>query len=185
MVVIVEGGRGTGKTTLCEAIHGLTGWCVYRPFRKRGSHTPGAHDPRLEALKINTNSYIEDIYAADVFAAIRPVGVILDRSLPSALAYNARLDGWKAEMLADIWSERMAEAGKAILLHLELPSEMVQQRLELDMRSADVNLDWERERIAGAIQLCKIQSVKLDSSQHPDRVLASAMGAIGVCCGVY
>lgn len=110
---------GAGKTALANALSRYTAWPVYRAFRAAGDgHQPGA-DARVKMLKnigLPVNSWQEDMFIADMAAACRP-NLILDRSLPSALTWNAAAFTLRESTAAlDLWAERIGTAGAVLVL---------------------------------------------------------------------
>lgn len=118
MIVVLEGASGSGKSTLMKELVARTAWPVYRAFRSNeNDHAPGA---ALKALGIPVNTWMEDLYAADLLSVVRG-NVILDRSIPSALAYDEMglgtglSVGQRAEVL-ELWARRMVKAGGSIFV---------------------------------------------------------------------
>src|SRR6266699_6927900 len=93
MRVIIEGGCGRGKTTLAKELSRITAVPLYRPFRGTSEHiTPVMMERYRQDLGLNINGWEEDLYVADMLATVS-ASVILDRSMPSAIAYNEASDG--------------------------------------------------------------------------------------------
>lgn len=90
MLLILEGLEGTGKSTLARAVARCTNAPIYRPFRT-DEHEHMGDGSRVEKmlgeLGVAVNTYVEDVYAADLLGALRS-DAILDRSMPSGLAYS-------------------------------------------------------------------------------------------------
>lgn len=85
-VVVLEGPNGSGKTHVASLLNShIPGSIVYRPFRA----SPLDEYERLRRAGIPANTHIDDFYAADAIRTLVQNGttVILDRSLPSGLAY--------------------------------------------------------------------------------------------------
>lgn len=91
MIIILEGLNGTGKTTVAKALSDLLGAPIYKPFRRETDvHYTGENQRQLflkNRLHLPINTHIEDLYIADFISVVRP-RMILDRSLPSAIAYG-------------------------------------------------------------------------------------------------
>lgn len=127
MIVVIEGPIGAGKTSLGRALIPLMDAPLYRPFRlRRDDHTPGIGDPRLSAVAdvLPVNTYLEDMYVADLLSVLKKPSVILDRSLPSGLAYNQAGDRalplGALRILASVWADRMVEAD-AMVIYMDAP----------------------------------------------------------------
>lgn len=90
MIVILEGVNGAGKTTLAYEFVKL-GFTRVKPFL---SDTKRHWDTELEARDslsrcgISTNTFVEDMFVAEVISQIPSTDIILDRSLPSAIVYG-------------------------------------------------------------------------------------------------
>lgn len=120
MILILDGLNGTGKTTIAKRLAERYTYPIYRVFRR--PDTPGgdvhwssgsdtSETSFLKSVGVPYNTFVDDLYTADFLAKVRPRGVILDRSLPSAFAYG-RLNGervWKDLALAkSIWHRWMS-----------------------------------------------------------------------------
>lgn len=155
MIVILEGPSGSGKTALATEWQ-KRGALVYRAFRgPRDGHNPGANDPDLAAAQVPVNSWQEDVFAADLLLALarpfvngNPPGprgtadqysgpllkgtVVLDRSLPSALAYDiisppsgvGPMGPERYAALIRVWAKRMRRAGAVIVFTHAHPSHL-------------------------------------------------------------
>lgn len=117
MITVLEGPIGSGKSTTGRLLSQRMNTPLYRPFRlHRDDHTPGIVEPRLVriGLALPTNSWQEDMYVADVLAALRP-SAILDRSMPSALAYERKLPVDDQQVVAGMWADRIVQANGCVL----------------------------------------------------------------------
>lgn len=163
-IVVMEGPMGSGKSTLAQALAGARGWPIYRAFRRAtGDHSPGA-DPRLGDVPVNT--YIEDICAADTFAQLRPPGVVMDRSLPSALAYDKKLHRVARVALMSYWQECLAAAGTVLIVFIAVSHEVSSKRLSL-CRSP---FNDEDVRIREVIHMTNLPVAVLDGSASREAV---------------
>lgn len=131
MKLIIEGACGRGKSTLAKELALITAVPVYRPFRGFSEHITVADATKMQdELGLSINGWEEDIYIADFLANVN-ASVILDRSLPSALAYNEvstrALLARQRRMVVDLWTERM-HAARATLLILRGSEEVRAKR---------------------------------------------------------
>ncbi len=117
MIVILEGANGVGKSTYAHELELGDGLRLYRAFRRGntelhwGAKEGGEEAVRtqLEALGIPLNTYIDDLYLADFIQSFS-LDAVLDRSLPSAIAYDSLdlLQGATAGQLLEAWQKMMA-----------------------------------------------------------------------------
>ena len=92
MIYILEGCNGVGKSTYAHALSEQLDIPLYRPFKQGNTDLHWNYEPEVEnrlrnKFKIPLNTHVEDLMTADVLGALRP-DAILDRSLPSAVAYG-------------------------------------------------------------------------------------------------
>jgi cytidylate kinase len=119
MRVVLEGGSGVGKSTLAKALAVITGIPVYRPFRGKDEHISPAVIRDMQNLGLSVNNWQEDLYTADILSVVTS-DVILDRSMPSAMAWNEVSSD--ALMLAHrravlrLWAERIVASRAALVL---------------------------------------------------------------------
>jgi len=123
MIIVLEGGIGTGKTTLGKALSKDINRPLYRSFRRDGDdHTPGSILPVSIHSVFPVNTWVEDMFQMDVFRALRP-DVICDRGMPSALAYNAMdldhvftcLPEGQGGEVAAVWGRMLRDAHGVVL----------------------------------------------------------------------
>lgn len=86
-VVLFEGANGVGKTTYVRLLSERLNWPIYRAFRNGSGKYKDGQLETYRALGIPANTFVDDIYLADFFRTFRP-DLVLDRSMPSALAYD-------------------------------------------------------------------------------------------------
>jgi hypothetical protein len=145
---IVEGACGVGKSTLARALANEVGAPVYRPFRGTNDHIPDFVVRQMQDLGISVNGWEEDLYTADLMANV-PFPVVIDRSMPSAMAWDAvrsePLEPRNRRAILRLWAERIV-AARAILVLVACDA---QTRLK---RCPDRGGDWEVEGIRAAIR---------------------------------
>jgi hypothetical protein len=119
-VVVVEGPSGSGKSTVIQQLKRYFDWPVYRPFRTVShDHAPGQLEPALGILKVPTNTWMEDVYVADAIMGLGS-SAYLDRSMPSALAYDAMGKGTgltenERVLAMSLWARRMVAANALVI----------------------------------------------------------------------
>lgn len=125
MIYILEGVNGVGKTRYAKMLREQLDIPIVRPFRN-GSLMDDCHwnaDPKLksnkwqttlEAMGVPINTHVDDLYVADFLATFR-MDCILDRSVPSAVAYGILHhhrggwydDGANVTDLLELWQRTM------------------------------------------------------------------------------
>jgi len=104
MLVIIEGMNGVGKTTLAKKVSGYFNIPIVRAFKDDTAiHFKHAKELelKLRRFRIPFNSYVEDLFVADLLSKFTSLECVLDRSMPSAFAYGLE-DG-------DFFNREMAE----------------------------------------------------------------------------
>lgn len=129
MIIILEGSNGVGKSTYAKELASVLGIPIFRPFRHgntdlhRKNVNEEAPEERLAKFGVEVNTHIEDFFAAD-FLAATGAKVVLDRSLPSALAYGQLGSGrWDTlyksknvcQEMAEVWQEIIRAGGVNVL----------------------------------------------------------------------
>lgn len=125
MLLILEGACGVGKTTIANLISSQLAVPVYRPFQTIASDDGTEHitkqqmDKMRQDIGLSINSYEEDIYVADVLSAVSS-SVILDRSMPSAIAYSDMSENTlvhtQRKSAIKLWVDRINRAGATTVL---------------------------------------------------------------------
>lgn len=141
MIVILEGSNGVGKSTYAQELSKQFGVPIFRPFRHGNVnlHRKNVNQPldglddlgtSLRRFGVEVNTHIEDFYAADFLGAIGS-GAILDRSLPSALAYGQLGRGkWdklyrdmnQCQQMMDVWQDLLG-THQGVVLYVWLTCE--------------------------------------------------------------
>jgi thymidylate kinase len=119
MIVILEGLNGTGKTTVAKTLATDHGFRIYRPLREdydaHWRNKTGSLELSLRACRVQPNTYLDDVFGADAIAQLRPDKVVLDRAMPSALAYGLTKGEIKGdphrEALETYWHRRLLGIG--------------------------------------------------------------------------
>lgn len=155
-----------GKTTYAQALSNKTFSPVYRAFRTDiGAHwgERGELEGKLKSFGVPVNTHVEDFFAADFIAQTR-TGLILDRSLPSAIAY-ATVRGEalpNPTAMLDFWQQALMDSGKRVVyVWLRGPYELAKKRCatrKLPVNKAEFNkLDKCFEKLFQRIKLEKMQ----------------------------
>ena len=143
MIVVLEGQEGAGKSTVAEALSVRTGWPVLKMSTYWGEqfvHRMGGHEGKIQLLKdlgIPINTVIEDIFASVVLAELG-IDAILDRSVPSGLAYGLEYDEVTKDQVLPlwrIWAENLQQAANIgtggttpLYVHFEVPYDVARER---------------------------------------------------------
>lgn len=109
VIIILEGFNGTGKTTLATSLATLLGYRVYRPLREGNEGHWDDESSLVRELKrcdVPLNSFIDDVFAVDAIDQLGSRNVVLDRSLPSALAYDL-MSTDRQEAVESYWIRRL------------------------------------------------------------------------------
>lgn len=146
MRVILEGACGVGKTSLARALSALSNTPVYRPFRGKSEHITQSTVTAMQDLGLSVNGWEEDMYTADFLSVVRS-DVIIDRSMPSAMAYNevssSPLAARARQTILRLWAERIAAARATIVL-------VVCAEATRKQRCPDRGGEWEARGILNA-----------------------------------
>ncbi len=139
MIVILEGVNGGGKTTIANKLKDKLELIPFKPFCEEKSKNKMKIDFKNEYGKINDfwkvpiNNYVEDVFAADFLSSLKS-NVVLDRSLPSALAYNSVTSDVLKYFndMFDWWQERLEMGAKGKLLYcwLDVSYDVMKNRLK-------------------------------------------------------
>lgn len=95
MILVLEGTNGTGKSTYAKRLSEELGATIIRPFRPHSDfHFDGTTrlERDLKHYGVPVNTHVDDLYVADILGRLEGsnnVRSILDRSMPSALAYGS------------------------------------------------------------------------------------------------
>ena len=135
MIIVLEGANGVGKSAYAAMLSKRFSLPAFKAFRdvKAKCKTNGTRKyPPLDQFGVPVNTYIEDFYTVDLLRALN-VSALLDRGLPSAIAYNsipADKMGRSKEML-EYWQKLLRE-GPAPLLYVWLtaPFDVAKERIE-------------------------------------------------------
>ena len=130
MLIILEGANGVGKSTYAKILTNELNIPVFRPFYMGNKiHLTNVNSQKQEQQKkllrfgVELNIHIEDLFAADFFAMTQ-ASAILDRSLPSSIAYGQIGSGkWDViyknksacQELLELWEGMIAKAHQPIL----------------------------------------------------------------------
>lgn len=168
MIICVEGVNGVGKTTYAKKLAEHYGCKIYRPFQYdrtdlHWDRNNGDSKEYLESIKIPVNTHVEDMYAADVIAALGS-DAILDRSVPSAIAYGRAFkqqDGWYLNRgvcvkILTLWCDLIARNDDFMYVYLVAPYDVVKTRRTNINKAQYRKLTAEFNTILNAIRLPKM-----------------------------
>lgn len=127
-MIIFEGCNGVGKTTYAKELGRILEAPVYRAFRgDQALHYQGELE-NARSLGVPVNTFVDDMYVADLSRVLRNE-VILDRSLPSAVAYNGMVSPiWAARL--EEWDSRLFKSATPVLVvWLEAPWSVAKDRM--------------------------------------------------------
>lgn len=167
-IVVLEGINGVGKTTYAQALSASLAVPVYRAFRDNiGAHW-GERSERERILRnfgVPLNTHVDDLYVADMLATFKR-GVVLDRSMPSALAYGSiqglMTVGEYRKQMMEFWEASLLASGLRVLyVWLTAPYDVAKARCE--GRAWPMNKN-EHGRLARAFEL-SFQKTRLPKKQ--------------------
>lgn len=116
MIIVVEGCAGAGKSSVLYRLADLLACPVYRGFREPGGKQRAVDASMVHGL-VKINTWREDIYVMDLLSQINVGAIILDRSLISAMAYEAVLVDSEKRALTRWWASRLK--GRGLILHVK------------------------------------------------------------------
>jgi len=120
-LIVLEGLNGVGKSVHAEALSEALGTPVVKPLG-RSLGVDGRHQNALRSLGIPANTFVDDIYVADLLAATG-ASAVLDQSIGSALAYGTMYKDIatvrRATRLLALWQE-LIEPYDAPLLYVHM-----------------------------------------------------------------
>lgn len=131
MILILEGPNGAGKTTIAKHLDDKYGFRNFRPFKDpyKGHWGDGGDvERRLKDLGIPVNTIAEDIFMAEFISKFHRnlPGILLDRSLPSALSYSCL--GFDArQQYLELWLKLLADVD-ILYVHLDVSFENASKR---------------------------------------------------------
>jgi thymidylate kinase len=137
VILLLDGLNGTGKTTLAKQLSEWFGLPICRVFRRPDNKGGDVHwgafhqgvsrgsdrsteTQLLTEAGVPFNTFVDDLYTADIVAKLRPPGLILDRSMPSSLVYGTVRGEpvWQDSALAErvwrYWESLLLEYGAPV-----------------------------------------------------------------------
>ena len=121
MILILDGNNGVGKSEYAKLLAKKLKWPIVRPFRNANTDIhlgyEGVTEHLRKQLRVPANTHVDDVYVADILAATG-MHAILDRSMPSAIAYGKmhnEMDGWydipgRSKELLEYWQSILKTA---------------------------------------------------------------------------
>lgn len=134
MIVILEGCNGVGKSAYAAALASYLDAPVLRPFRPSPDHHWNGRTPLeglLRHLGVPINTHVDDLYIADILGQLGPLAprdVVLDRSVPSAIAYGSA--GSDPGGLYDYWQSQLRGLSHVVYVWLVCPWELARERAD-------------------------------------------------------
>lgn len=123
MIIVLDGLEGTGKSTAARILSRQLGLPVYRAFRPNpDDHFNGdtLQERMLRRLRVPVNTYVEDMFVVDLLATTG-ASAILDRSMPSAVAYGTLHKDWTEAEAAEgfsYWMDRLERCEDVSYLYM-------------------------------------------------------------------
>lgn len=119
MIIVLEGINGVGKSTYAIAIRKRLGAPIVRPFRPSPDTHWDQHEGEVGAalreLGVPINTFVDDLYVADMIRMLNPPHAVLDRGMPSSVAYGRLKDEeWTksgVDWTIGYWEECLLDAG--------------------------------------------------------------------------
>lgn len=147
-MIILEGTNGVGKTTYARMLSDSLGAPLYRPFRPQQANHHTEDMERLSSLGVPVNTWLEDMYVADMARVIKNQ-IIIDRSLPSAIAYEMveKQGTIKCDWVKCVveWEKMLLRsATPVVIVHLVAPYGIAKSRMTGCVPSKQ---DYERLRL--------------------------------------
>jgi deoxyadenosine/deoxycytidine kinase len=143
MIIILEGSNGVGKSTYAQELsEQLGGLPIVRPFRNGDTELHWGYKGQerfqmlRDELKVPVNTHVDDLYVADFLATFQ-VSAILDRAVPSAVAYGVlhnHDEGWYAQRyvarrLMEFWLSLIQKgSGPIVYIWLKAPYRIARDR---------------------------------------------------------
>jgi hypothetical protein len=177
VVICLEGLNGVGKSATARALSIELEVPIVRPFRHDATNVHlGREQGRskldaLRALGVPANTYVDDIYTADLIVGLG-ISAVLDRSMASATAYGLLYGDVRtlsrAQALADAWQEQWSKyKGRFLYVHMTARPEVMAARCDGRWSPNDKQhgpLEREFTRMYRSIRLPKFH---IDTSDSP------------------
>jgi len=134
VIAIFEGVNGVGKTTQAKRLAAYARVPLFKPFKPTDSTIHWGQDSALEnglkLLGVPINTHVEDLFMADFLATFRNVDCVLDRGMPSAVAYGLA-QGVCESALWDAfayWMARLSERDDVLYIHMSCNLDLARAR---------------------------------------------------------
>lgn len=178
MIVVFEGCAGVGKSTILRAVANKFGFVSYKSFKEPNGVTR-VHDASLIEKHIPMNTWREDVYVMDFLYYTGELvrGVILDRSLVSALAYESDVSEFDKMRMMEWWASRMKVRG--LILNVRAANEKAAARNKHGHAEPFIRWEFsEMERWLCIAQSFGAQVVNIDNDGAVEVAIKSASDAI-------
>ena len=198
MIIILEGTNGVGKSTIAKLLHKVVDAPILRPFRPSANthwdHSEGDTGDALRALGVPINTFVDDLYVADILRSMKANlyrGAVLDRGMPSSVAYGRLKDeewtktprmDWAIKYWEDCLLEAGEQAGGVVLVYLFAPYGVTKARCGLRWhpnKTEHAHLGRTYEKV---IHRSRLPVIVLQTEMNEPRTCVDKILAYGQAC---
>lgn len=172
MIVILEGINGTGKTTVASEINKKIGFPVYRAFKSFSTYEHFDDESEygwLKDMNVPFNTHVDDLYVSDFVKTVL-CDVILDRSMPSAIAYGSVYDGefYNEKLVQSTlfgnWQNNMLQVKDCLYVWLEGNYETMKERCTGRWHPNKSEYKQLNQKFGYMFQRCKLNKVRISTT---------------------